>query len=587
MKNAKILTRAFVAAALGMGRRSGSNGQCHRWARHILVGAMILMIGFFQQAHSAPVLLNTGQTVTGTTSSLSLLTSAITAGPNVILANDAGNLVVSIKSTAANADWGITWGTLNLNTTTYPYLQIDIASVSAGLGTSNCGMFWQDDDSTIGGTYNSWTSFGLLTPSTGPFSLVIDLTNGGTSTSGSTGWGPGTLDALRLDLFEATGNYGESFTISAVTFGSELTPFPGIAFSDLSTTNITLSSAWPTATVNTNLDTCVLVWDTTDHVPGTTNDWPSPNRLSLSVPAAGTITDQITGLDADTAYTWRFYGETATTNGWSSEKTFTTTRSSQGALATGGGVTYYSDTNGVEWCAHIFTESGTFAPVTSLEVEYLIVGGGGGGGAARANTGGGGGGAGGLLEGTANILAGATNIVVGAGGVGATSTSANGANGDPSSAFGVTAVGGGGGASTAVNVGSDGGSGGGGANGSGGSSTAAGQGNSGGDSDTLAYAGGGGGAGGAGASNAAGSAGGAGLSRNITGPSLTYATGGDGGRYDGTHGSGANGVANTGQGGGGAKTYGSSTTMNGGNGGSGIVVVRYLVPPSGTILIIR
>jgi hypothetical protein len=65
--------------------------------------------------------------------------------------------------------------------------------------------------------------------------------------------------------------------------------------------------------------------------------------------------------------------------------------------------------------------------------------------------------------------------------------------------------------------------------------------------------------------------GGVGLSSGISGSSVTYAAGGDG-KAD--TGSGANADPNTGDGGEGAL---SASGVSSGNGGSGIVIIRYLI----------
>jgi hypothetical protein len=228
---------------------------------------------------------------------------------------------------------------------------------------------------------------------------------------------------------------------------------------------------------------------------------------------------------------------------------------------------------------HTFTSSGTFKVYGSGTAEYLIIGGGGGGGISR---GGGGGGAGGYrssvpgqLSGRnttalspATITSGEYAIVVGNGG-------ARGANGQASSAFGVTA-----------NAGT---AGGGGVNGSGGAGggNAAGQGFGGGagasdfTNPVNDLGGGGGGAGGSGGNATLGSydsngnfvspfispsagAPGAGLSSNITGTSVTRARGGGG---NSTAGAGTN----TGNGGGG-DGFDPGTA-----GSSGIVIIRYKI----------
>lgn len=112
---------------------------------------------------------------------------------------------------------------------------------------------------------------------------------------------------------------------SFVEYGSVTLP-DGISWTATDTTNILQTSAWTTASVNTNLDTCILVWEETatapDPGPGTTNDW-SYHR-DLGTPTAGTVTAQITNLTAGTVYVWRFYGESGSTNEWSGAVNFST-----------------------------------------------------------------------------------------------------------------------------------------------------------------------------------------------------------------------------------------------------------------------
>jgi hypothetical protein len=252
-------------------------------------------------------------------------------------------------------------------------------------------------------------------------------------------------------------------------------------------------------------------------------------------------------------------------------------------------------TDGTYWY-HTFNTSGVFSPVTNLSCDYLVVAGGGGGGSTQNNSlrGAGGGGAGGFLTATGFSVTLGSNltVTVGAGGVGgASNTYANGTSGSDSVFSTITSSGGGFGAqgrSDANRPGGSGGSGGGGGNTSdgftaiGGTGTF-GQGNNGGNGGVSASGGAGGsggGAGGAGGNGGTGSGagnitGGAGSASSITGSSITYAIGGRGGGYNATPVAGPNGTANLGEGGGGRS--GGSATAAGGNGGSGIVIVRYLV----------
>ena len=283
-------------------------------------------------------------------------------------------------------------------------------------------------------------------------------------------------------------------------------------------------------------------------------------------------------------------------------------------LATGGTVS----TSGA-YRIHTFTSSGTFSVTGTKNIEVLIIAGAGGGGADNA----GGGGAGGLRyygsetpktpNGNAiQATTGNYSIIIGAGGRGGTiSSGGNGAaafsiNGSNSSAFGFTSIGGGAGACSEGSAGSPPGSAGGSGGGGNGNSDntqpfvpgsgTSGQGNNGG----TGAGGGGGGGGGAGSvgqngnvrGSQLGGEGGAGLQYSISGSAQFYAAGGGGGnensnynsqpRKNGIAGSTntasntrpSDGIANTGAGGGGG-THGSAVPT--GQGGSGIVIIRYLM----------
>jgi hypothetical protein len=201
----------------------------------------ILLVALVGLACHAPVhaaTLISGYEVGGTTTSISLTAGSLISNPNgnTQLSNDAGNLVVNLvdpnpgsAELGDNDFWMRRDGAgdgLSFSTTTYTYVQVDIINASAGLPTANWQMFWQDDDSGIGGPNNSSTNFGPIAPEATPFSFVIDLTDGGTNNSGATGWGPGQLDSFRFDPFQSSGSFGESFTITGITFGSEITAIP-------------------------------------------------------------------------------------------------------------------------------------------------------------------------------------------------------------------------------------------------------------------------------------------------------------------------------------------------------------------------
>jgi len=257
-----------------------------------------------------------------------------------------------------------------------------------------------------------------------------------------------------------------------------------------------------------------------------------------------------------------------------------------------------------------------WTPPTGISaIDHLVVAGGGGGSGRHA----GGGGAGGFIEGTASSLSGAYTIVVGAGGSGspqwntnspAATTSQKGGNSSiTGNNVSVTSVGGGAGAGRGqpeLAADRNGGSGGGSdcglvscpkGTGTPGQGSDGGQGVGG---ESLTWSGGGGGGAGGGAGGAGGAAtsgvggnGGAGKSSSISGVSVTYAGGGGGGTLgtragsggSGGGGNGGNGAAGSnatgfGSGGGGGGHDASVWAYPGGNGSSGIVILRYLTPPT-------
>jgi len=268
---------------------------------------------------------------------------------------------------------------------------------------------------------------------------------------------------------------------------------------------------------------------------------------------------------------------------------------------------------------HTFTSSGSFvvpSGTTLSNVEYLVIGGGGGGGGPIS----GGGGAGGYRTSVpgqtsggnssaesriSTLSAGTYSITVAAGGAGVADNGPGpSGQGDNSVFSSITSIGGG--SSPAYGgVGISGGSGGGGARapGPGGSIQPGGAGTSGqgsnggpgsnsGGGDNYGSGGGGGGAGGVGgtASGATGGTGGSGLSNNITGSAVTRSGGGGGGAYNGTGGPGGPGGGGNGSPGSGpSATAGSTNTGSGGgaggypntragaNGGSGLVIIRYIL----------
>lgn len=295
-------------------------------------------------------------------------------------------------------------------------------------------------------------------------------------------------------------------------------------------------------------------------------------------------------------------------NSFISGSTFTLYGIGSGTAKALGGEIYVSS----GYAYHVFRQSGQFTPIQNLTADYLVIAGGGGGGGGG-NSVGAGGGAGGYRSETSQSLTKQTyTVLVGAGGNAGIENWGN--NGNNSSFNGLISTGGGGGAAAGGNgvtrQGLSGGSGGGSNGWDAGGSSAGGAGNTPSTSPSQgnnggSYTGtggnragaGGGGAGGVGANASGGNSGAGGIGSNAhstwatatnTGVSGYYA-GGGGGSGDvgqtsagGTGGGGAgsyviansaNGTANTGGGGGGA----GGNTSTGRLGGSGIVIVRYLL----------
>jgi len=261
---------------------------------------------------------------------------------------------------------------------------------------------------------------------------------------------------------------------------------------------------------------------------------------------------------------------------------------------------------------HVFTSPGNFVvtgAVADASVEYLVVAGGGGGG----HNGGGGGGAGGFRTGTNfPVTTGTFPITVGGGGSGGTA-GVQGGQGNSSTFSSITSTGGGGGGSRdgtlPATIGVPGGSGGGG----GGANTpppspggtgntppvSPPQGNPGGGNSGSAgtvIGGGGGGRGAAGANAVLPNAGPGGIGSPITWVPASYGTpgpapgryfsgGGGGGKINdpttnvgtGGAGGGGGGSAQGIVGGAGGTNTGGGGGGNVGTGGSGIVIIRYLI----------
>jgi hypothetical protein len=268
-----------------------------------------------------------------------------------------------------------------------------------------------------------------------------------------------------------------------------------------------------------------------------------------------------------------------------------------------GGTITEVEIDGVFYRVHTFINSGNFQVTFPGTFEYLVLAGGGGGGVGGGTAGAGGGGAGGLIVTSSSLSLGTYPVIVGDGGPANWNDLAgeDGLNGANSSFAGTVALGGGGGAGSAGTNGKLGGSGGGGRGfivSSGGDGTA-GQGNDGGSnsisgSGTAGAGGGGKGSVGGNTTAISGGIGGSGYDAVNFGLGLLAGGGGGGAGNTSTFGTAtagggqnaANAVANKGAGGAGGNSDGFSGSRAAGNGGSGIVSIRYVIPPPGSKVIL-
>ena len=360
---------------------------------------------------------------------------------------------------------------------------------------------------------------------------------------------------------------------------------------------------------------------TATHTLEVTNNYSEPVTSDISVSETGLSVSQTgvsiasgatTEIDIDAAHLDTITPTVDATNDTTGNTVTAQQQVSVSGPATGGTESIRVEDGGTLYDVHAFKSTGSntltvaSAP-SSGTVDALLVGGGGGGGSSYHGAGGGAGGL--LFEQGISVSTQDYSISVGKGGSGGDPSKNKGANGDNTTAFGLTALGGGGGDAGNGSGGKDGGSGGGGSKGSNrgtglqSGSTDGGSGNDGGDYVGDNYdTGGGGGAGAAGTASDGGDgldysdefsstfgedgyfAGGGAGSTYESGSSNTGGLGGGGNGDDGADNSATivpqsekNGQDYTGGGGGGGERSGDNNQYSGGDGGHGIVLVRYQV----------
>ncbi|MEM7393923.1 MAG: thrombospondin type 3 repeat-containing protein, partial [Verrucomicrobiota bacterium] len=97
---------------------------------------------------------------------------------------------------------------------------------------------------------------------------------------------------------------------------------PSVAWSGVNVSGITETSAVASATVNTNVDQAIVVYDFSDRGTNSTGDWLFSDVLGPV--SAGLVNAPLEGLLPGFSFTVRFYGINGVTSGWSEAATFTT-----------------------------------------------------------------------------------------------------------------------------------------------------------------------------------------------------------------------------------------------------------------------
>lgn len=296
------------------------------------------------------------------------------------------------------------------------------------------------------------------------------------------------------------------------------------------------------------------------------NEWSHSPSLTTSA--------TVTGLADYNTYIFRVSGVNAVGAGTPSSNS---ANAEQFNSATGGTVTTVSNYNGTgeTWKVHQFTSSSTFTMSRQISNSSVLVVGGGGGGNNNIYRGGGGG-AGALYYFSSRSLEnGSYPVVVGVGGRGRAGsyTYVSDLYGQASTFDGISAPGGGC-AGTYASAGRDGACGGGGSEAN---NNPGGTGSVGGNGAYSAPSGGGTGGGGGGmGGSATTTSGGSGLSNTITGSSVTYCRGGNGGGHP-THPTPPANSGYGGEGGAGQAGYASGAYWPPGDGAAGTVIVSYRV----------
>ena len=126
-------------------------------------------------------------------------------------------------------------------------------------------------------------------------------------------------ESVRLVKFHLqtvhSGSTNEYVGLSEVRFEGVSAGFDWVYWYGLGVSGVTSNSADADAMLGANVTTSTLVWDTSDKGTGSVTNW--AYSRSLGPLSDGPVSGTMTNLVEDTPYSWRYYGVSATTSGWS------------------------------------------------------------------------------------------------------------------------------------------------------------------------------------------------------------------------------------------------------------------------------
>ncbi len=269
--------------------------------------------------------------------------ASVTAGSSATLAftplhGRIYTLDCSLRGVAGDADWvalGFASGQSIAKGNNERFVTITVIGKAwmfiRGNASANVNQGYLGTDATGTASGVAWTTYPSQSGGDMLMRIVLDTT-GGTGHWTATWYAKKPADSDYIQIRAKANMLTESissvgFAISNPTVQGTIESFTlsegiPVGWSAETTSAISTNSALASATVNTNITETVLVWDTEDRGVADTNDW--SNQLSLGPWSTGVVSGQITNLTADTRYTWRLYGASNLSEGWSEATTFAT-----------------------------------------------------------------------------------------------------------------------------------------------------------------------------------------------------------------------------------------------------------------------